>query len=84
MQYFHLLNVIFSIFRALLLHLITCMSRENYDHKSRNYLIINQRVEALKVTKLFYGCNCNIITEILLVTLLVTAKSNIITVTKLQ
>ncbi len=28
--------------------------------------------------------NCNIITEILLDTLLVTAKSNIITVTKLQ
>ncbi len=40
MQYFYLLNVSFSIFRALLLHLITCMSRENYENTSRNYLIV--------------------------------------------
>ncbi len=32
MQYFYKLNVIFSIFRAHLLHLITCMSRENYEN----------------------------------------------------
>ncbi len=40
MQYSYLLNVIFSIFRAHLLHLVTCMSRENYEHKSMNYLIV--------------------------------------------
>ncbi len=43
MQYFYLLNVSFSIFQACLLQLGTshaCASRENYDNKSRNYLIV--------------------------------------------
>ncbi len=42
MQYFYLLNVSFSIFQACLLHWghHMCASRENYENKSKNYLIV--------------------------------------------
>ncbi len=67
----YLLNVSFSIFQA---GDITCMCE--------SWKIMNINLGIIGLLSCFMDGNCNIITELILVTLLVTA-SNIITVSKL-
>ncbi len=91
MQYFYLLNVSFSILHTCLLHWGHHMNVRVVKIMKINLGIIwlldfksaGRGIKNNWVTKLFMDGNCNIITEILLVIsyTIVTAKSNIITVT---